>query len=87
MQLLDADKKKIKDALSEISNSLTRCEAERDFVKEVLLDIHEQFKIPKKTLSKMAKVYHKQNFNEEVALNDEFETLYQTLTNEASQEA
>jgi hypothetical protein len=85
MQLLDADKKAIKDALGEISNSLTRNEAERDFIKEVLNDLHQKFQIPKKTLSKMAKVYHKQNFNEEVALNDEFETLYQTLTNEAAE--
>jgi len=28
----------------------------------------------------MIKVYHKQNFNEEVAQQDEFEELYQTVT-------
>jgi hypothetical protein len=29
----------------------------------------------------MAKTYHKQNFNSEVEEHEEFETLYQTITN------
>jgi hypothetical protein len=80
MQILEADKKKIYDALKSISNSYTRVEAERDFVKEVLKDLYDQYKIPKKTLAKLANTYHKQNFTEEVALNEEFELIYQTVT-------
>ena len=36
--------------------------------------------LPKKTLNKMAKVYHKQNFNQEVAEHEEFESLYEEIT-------
>ena len=83
MQILEADKKKIYDALKSISNSYTRIEAERDYVKEVLKNLYDDYKIPKKTLSKLASTYHKQNFTEEVALNEEFELIYQTVTNNA----
>ena len=80
MQLIDQDKKKIKDAMQEASNSLIRMEAERDLIKTIVEDLFEQFKIPKKTLNRMIKVYHKQNFNEEIANNDEFQTLYESVT-------
>lgn len=80
MQLIDQDKKKIRDAMQECSNSLIRMEAERDLIKTIVEDLFEQFKIPKKTLNRMIKVYHKQNFNEEIANNDEFQTLYESVT-------
>jgi nickel-dependent lactate racemase len=85
MQLLEEDRKKIKGALGEISDSMTRVEAEKDFAKEVLKNLYDEFKIPKKTLAKLANTYHRQNFNEEVALNDEFETIYQTVTNQEAE--
>lgn len=76
-----ADRKKIKDALQEISNSMTRMDAERDLIKEIKADLHEQFKeqLSKKQISKMARVYHKQNFTEERLAADEFETLYEEV--------
>ena len=82
MQLLEEDRKKIYGALQEISDSMTRISAEKDFISETLKDLHDQFKttISKKTLVKLANVYHKQSFNEEVAAADEFETLYQNVT-------
>ena len=80
------DRKKIKDALQEISNSMTRIEAERDFIKDVKNDLHDQFKeiLTKKQISKMARVYHRQNFTEEVAAAEEFESLYETVINLAN---
>ena len=66
--------------MQEASNSLIRMEAERDLIKTIVEDLFEQFKIPKKTLNRMIKVYHKQNFNEEIANNDEFQTLYESVT-------
>ena len=80
MQLLSEDKKKIKDAMQEASNSLLRIDAERDHIKHIAEDIHDNYKIPKKTISKMIRVYHKQNFQEEVAEHEEFEVLYQNIT-------
>ena len=80
MQILDEDKKKIKGALQEASNSLTRIDAERDLVKNIINDTSTTFQIPKKTVKKLINVYHKQNFSEEVASHEEFEELYETVT-------
>lgn len=71
-----ADRKRIRDAMSEISGSMTRVDAEKDFQKEAISELHDQFKISKRILSKMARTYHKQNFHSEQQNNDEFETLY-----------
>lgn len=80
MQLLEEDKKKIKGALQEASNSLTRIDAERDLIKNIITDTGKNFQIPKKTVKKLINVYHKQNFSEEVASHEEFENLYETVT-------
>lgn len=75
-----ADREKIRKMLSEISSSFTRIEAERDLIRETIKEMSDQFQLPKKTLNKMAKVYHKQNFNQEVAEHEEFESLYEEIT-------
>lgn len=80
MQLLDQDRKKIKDAMQEASNSYIRIDAERDLVKNIIADLNDAYKIPKKTISKMIKVYHKNSFQEELAEASEFEILYETVT-------
>lgn len=74
-----SDRKKIRDALTEISNSMTRIAAERDLIKEVVKDLSDQYQLPKKTINKMARVFHKQNFSEEQQQFNEFETLYEEL--------
>jgi hypothetical protein len=43
-------------------------------------DTSKNFQIPKKTVKKLINVYHKQNFSEEVATHEEFESLYETVT-------
>lgn len=77
-----ADRKKIKDTLQEISNSMTRMDAERDLIKEVKANLFEEYKehLSKRQIAKMARVYHKQNFQEEVMLHEQFETLYEEIT-------
>jgi hypothetical protein len=80
MQLLDEDKKQIRGAVQEASDSMLRIDAEKDLIKEIIDNLHETYQIPKRTISKIIKVYHKQNFDQEVALNEEFEDLYQTVT-------
>lgn len=77
-----ADRIKIKAMLGEISNSMVRMEAERDLIRETIKEMSTQFQLPKKTLSRMAKVYHKQNYTQEVAEHEEFETLYETIVQE-----
>lgn len=78
------DRKKIREALQEISNSMTRISAERDLIKEIVKDLSDQHQLPKKIVNKMARVYHKQNFSEEQHTFSEFETLYAEITQLAS---
>jgi siroheme synthase (precorrin-2 oxidase/ferrochelatase) len=74
------DRKKIRQALQEISDSLTRIEAERDLIKDILQTVEDNFELPKKYTRKVAKIYHKQNINEVKAENEELETIYETVT-------
>ena len=76
------DRLKIKKLLAEISGSMTRIEAERDLIRETIKDMSEKFLLPKKTLARMAKFYHKQNYSQEVAEHEEFEDLYETIVQE-----
>jgi F420-0:gamma-glutamyl ligase-like protein len=74
------DKKKLKDAILEISKSMTRMEAERDLIKEIIKEQSDQFQIPKKILAKIAKTYHKQNLTQEVEDHEDFVELYEEVT-------
>jgi len=72
-------KKRIRSALEEISNSMTRMGAERDLIKNILQDVEDDTQVPKKYIRKMATIFHKQNLNEVKAENDDVETLYETV--------
>ncbi|NBP03798.1 MAG: hypothetical protein EBU90_27605 [Proteobacteria bacterium] len=76
-----SDRKAILDCMKEISGSMTRIEAERDFIREAIKNICDEQNLSKKTFRRMAKVYHKQNFTSEIEEHEEFETLYETITN------
>lgn len=84
MNLTPTDKKKLEDALKDMSASLARQAAERDLQKNVINDICEELDLGKKVFRKLAKVYHKQNFADEVATHQEFEQLYETVTRKNS---
>lgn len=79
-----ADRKKIKDALQEISDSMTRISAERDFIKETVKDIASTFQLPKKHINKMARIYHKQNFQITQQETEELESLYITIVDNST---
>ena len=74
-----ADREKLLGVLKECSNSMTRMEGEKDFIKEAIANVSKELELPKKLVAKMAKVYHKQNYDEEVAVHEQFETLYETV--------
>lgn len=73
------DRRAIKNALQEISNSLTRIEGERDLIKDILQTVQDNQNIPKKYVRKLAKIYHKQNYTEVQQEQDDLETLYETV--------
>lgn len=74
-----ADRKKIMDAMQEISNAYTRIESEKEYVKESIDDISKTYNLPKKVLNKLSKVLHKGNFEEEAGSFEDFSDLYETL--------
>lgn len=74
-----ADRAKIKKMLGEVSNSMTRIEAERDLIKETIKEMSQEFNLSKRQLNRMAKVYHKQNFSREQEEHSEFEDLYTSI--------
>ena len=73
------DKAKVLGCLNEISNSLTRIEAERDLIKEVLQRMQDECELPKKLSRKLAKVYHRRNYEEEVAEQNDFVEIYENV--------
>lgn len=75
------DRKKIKDALQEISDSMTRIQAERDLIKDIVNEVSDTHQLPKKYINKMARIFHKQNFQITQQEQDELESLYITIVN------
>lgn len=73
------DKQKVKAVLVEVSNSLTRIDAEKEFVKDAIDAASKIHEIPKKTLNKMAKVFHKNNYAQELSSIEEFTTMYENI--------
>jgi len=74
------DLNKVKKGLQEISDSLTRAEAERDYVKEAIKAIADENGLAKKIVAKMAKVFHKQNYSEVATEAEEFQRMYEKVT-------
>jgi hypothetical protein len=73
------DKDKLLKIIRECSDAMTRMSGEKDYIKEAVTDISEELDIPKRLVNRMVKVYHKQNYDEEVAIQDQFQTLYETV--------
>lgn len=74
-----ADRKHIMDVMDEISASKTRAEAERDFQKDAINELHDKFKIPKRLLNRFAKAHHKASYTEELAVDSDFEAMVEIL--------
>ena len=80
MNLTPEQKNELHKAIREISDSMTRTEAERDLIKEIVKDQSDQLQIPKKVISKIAKTFHRQNLAQEVADHEEFVELDEKVT-------
>jgi hypothetical protein len=75
-----AQKVAIKNCLQEISNSLTRMEAERDNIKEIVNRMATEFEMNKRISRKLARIFHKRNIEEERAEQEEINTTYDLVT-------
>jgi len=74
------DRQAVKNRLTEISNSLTRIEAERDQINQILQDMQEEYELPKKHMRKVAKVYHKQNLLQVKEEFSDIEDIYNAIS-------
>jgi len=70
------DPVKVRNAIVEISDAMTRAQAERELIREIVKKIHDEEGLDKRVFRKMANVYYKGNFQDETALNEEFETTF-----------
>lgn len=76
----EADLKGIKDALGEISNEMTIIDGHKEAIKDIVDAIYDKYKLPKKVINRLAKTHHKQTFQEEIQLDNEFEAIYVGIT-------
>ena len=75
----DLDRKKVLDCMKEMSNSMTRIDAEREFQKEAANALVDDVDIDKKYINALAKIYHKQNFAQFQQQKEEIEDLYESI--------
>jgi len=75
------DKKRIGNAIKEMSDSMTRMDAEKDLIKDIVQVTFENHGVDKKHLRKLASIYHKSNMAEVRTENDDIDTLYEELFN------
>ena len=73
------DLARIKGAMQEVSNSFTRMEAERSFIREAINELSDEVDIPKKILNKMSRVFHKQNMAEVLGEIEDVEALLESI--------
>lgn len=77
--LNDMERKKLKKAIMEMNDSMTRVSAERDLQKEIISNLHDELGVDKKLIRRMAKAYFKANFGQEVEENKAFEESYDLI--------
>lgn len=73
------DRKKIREAVEEMSNSMARSDSEKEHQKEIVKRMKEEFDMEGKVFRKMATDYHKQQFDKTIHENESYETLYETI--------
>jgi len=78
--MTEADKKLFKASLDVLSEHMRTIEDERGMIKDAIDELADQFSLEKKTIRKIAKAYHRQSFNEEKKSFEDFEDLYEQVT-------
>jgi len=77
--LTDEARKELMDGIQSLSDSFLRVEAERDAQKQILEDLFNELGVEKKLVRRIAKVYHKNSFQEEKEASETFEEFYDTV--------
>jgi hypothetical protein len=69
----------LRSGVKEISVHLSRIDGEKEQVKDIVNNLFDELKIPKKIINRIAKVYHKNSFSEVVVEDNEFQSIYSTV--------
>jgi hypothetical protein len=80
--LSKADKTRLKKVIQDLNDSLTRVGSEKDYQKEAIASVSEDLGLNKKLVKRMATVYYKSNFKDEIETQKEFEEFYDMVINE-----
>jgi len=73
------DKEKLTNAIKEMSNSMTRIDAEKDLQKDIIEKAADDTGVDKKYIKKLSAIYHKQTFTQVQTEREELEDLYESL--------
>jgi len=74
------DLKKLKGYIDEVVLHMLRNDGNNQAIKDIVDIAHDELKIPKKILKRMAKTQHKNSFQTDVAESKEFEALFESIT-------
>ena len=80
--LSNEDKKKLRNVIYALNDSMTRAAAERDLQKEAINEIFDELGIDKKIVRKMAKAYFMANYNNMVEEEKNFQDFYDSIIKE-----
>lgn len=73
------DKEKLEATIKELSNSMTRIDAERDYQKEAIAKVADETGVDKKIVKQLASIYHRQTFTQVQTEREEIADLYESL--------
>ena len=74
-----ADRRKIKDAIYEIAGVITEIKDKRSYITDAKKMLKEEFGLPPKLATKMAKTVNEHNFKDVIAESEAFEVVYENL--------
>lgn len=78
-KLSEEDRQKLFQVVEDCANSKMRMAAERTLVNTKVKDICKDLSLEPSLVKKIIDVYYKQNFDDEVFLQEEFKKLYQKI--------
>jgi len=80
MKLTPEKKARLKGCLQEISNSMTRMEAERENITAIVQRMADEFEMNKRVSRRLAAIFHKRNLEEERGDFEEIAQTYEEVT-------
>ena len=79
------ERKKLKNAILELNDSMTRVAAEKELQKQAIEEVFDKLGVDKKIVRRMAKVYYKEDYNTETEEEDMFRDFYENVIKDTVQ--